>query len=134
MKKWSKIATIVFILFLVLSIMTSKTEVTQLDYESGIGIQIQHERKLFFIHSFRIVVDNETGQSIKINQPLTFTLEQEKPIQKVGSLERLESGERVISEKESIWRFAKTFNLTATVTYEMNGQQQVIEISERLGD
>lgn len=134
MKKWPKVAIIIFILLFVFSIITSKTEVTQLDYESGIGIQIQYERKLFFIHSFRMIVDNGTGQSVKINQPLAFTLSQEKLFHNEVTMEPVEAGERMISEKETIWRLARAFHVTASVKYEMNGQQQVIEISERLGD
>lgn len=138
MKRWPKIAIIVFILLFVLSIMTSKTEVVQLDHSSGVSVQIVHEKKLFFIHSFQLKVHNGTDETILVQEPISsFTIQPGGSFSLADNTDIRESvaaGTSLAGHKETIWRFAKTFKITVAIPVEVNGQQQVIELSERVGD
>ena len=119
--------------------MSSKTEVVQLDYSSGIGVQIMHEKKLFFIHSFQIELYNGTDYPIVVKEPISsFILTPGGKFPRSMNEDRvmteLKPNETVSGKKESVWQIRNSFQLTASVLYEMDGKGQVIDISERLGD
>ena len=138
MNKWPKIAIIVFILLFVLSIMTSKTEEVVLEYGSGMGVNIIHDQKLFFIHSFQIELYNGTDQVISVYQPITkFSLvpggDFPKSMDDVIAKENVEPGVQISGHKEKIWRLQRGFHFSSTIQYELDGKLETIQISEQLG-
>lgn len=134
MRKGSMLAIIAFILLFVLSIMTSKTEVVQLDHGSGVNVQILHDSKLFFIHSFQLELLNGSGGVITMQEPLTFTVDPGDIENTAFMPETVVPEQSITSEKETIWRLSRRFHFSTTIHFELDGQQQTINISERLGD